>query len=47
MFLERVDNHPRCCINYDPSHFLLQQLDYLEFIDIYHERITSLHIKDA
>ena len=47
MFLERVDNHPRCCINYDPSHFLLQQLDYLEFIDIYHERITSLHVKDA
>ncbi len=47
MFLERVDNHPRCNINYDPSHFLLQQLDYLEFIDIYHERITSFHVKDA
>jgi sugar phosphate isomerase/epimerase len=47
MFLERVNNHARCCINYDPSHFLLQQLDYLEFIDIYHERIKALHIKDA
>ena len=47
MLLERVGNHPRCCINYDPSHFLLQQLDYLAFIDIYHQRITSLHIKDA
>lgn len=47
MFLDRVDQHPRCCINYDPSHFLLQQLDYLSFIDIYHERIKSLHIKDA
>jgi len=47
MFLERVHNHPRCCINYDPSHFLLQQLDYLEFIDIYHERISSFHVKDA
>ena len=35
MSLERVDNHPRCCLNYVPSHFLLQ-LDYLEFIDIYH-----------
>jgi sugar phosphate isomerase/epimerase len=35
MFLERVGNHPRCCINYDPSHFLLQQLDYLGFIDIF------------
>jgi len=47
MFLERVNKHARCCINYDPSHFLLQQLDYLEFIDIYHERIKALHIKDA
>ena len=47
MLLERVDSHPRCCINYDPSHFLLQQLDYLEFIDIYHERISSFHVKDA
>lgn len=47
MFLARVDDHPRCCINYDPSHFVLQQLDYLAFIDIYHERITSLHVKDA
>jgi sugar phosphate isomerase/epimerase len=47
MFLERVKNHPRCAINYDPSHFVLQQLDYLEFIDIYHTRIKALHIKDA
>ncbi len=47
MFLARVDNHARCKINYDPSHFLLQQLDYLEFIDIYHERISSFHVKDA
>ncbi|AXS39826.1 sugar phosphate isomerase/epimerase [Breoghania sp. L-A4] len=47
MFLERVGNHPRCCINYDPSHFVLQQLDYLAFIDIYHERIKAFHVKDA
>ena len=47
MFLERVGNHPRCAINYDPSHFVLQQLDYLEFIDIYHERIKAFHVKDA
>jgi sugar phosphate isomerase/epimerase len=47
MFLERVDNHPRCTINYDPSHFLLQQLDYLAFIDIYAERIRAFHVKDA
>ena len=47
MFLDGVKNHPRCCINYDPSHFLLQQLDYLEFIDIYHDRIKAFHVKDA
>jgi sugar phosphate isomerase/epimerase len=47
MFLERVDNHPRCAINYDPSHFVLMQLDYLDFIDIYHERIKAFHVKDA
>jgi sugar phosphate isomerase/epimerase len=47
MFLERLDNHPRCQLNYDPSHFVLQQLDYIEFIDIYHERICAFHVKDA
>jgi len=47
MFLERVNEHPRCHINYDPSHFLLQQLDYLAFIDLYHERIKAFHVKDA
>ena len=47
MFLDRLDDHPRCTINYDPSHFVLQQLDYLAFIDLYHERITAFHVKDA
>ncbi|QQA42661.1 sugar phosphate isomerase/epimerase family protein [Pelagovum pacificum] len=47
MLLERVDNHKACMINYDPSHFILQQLDYLAFIDIYHERINAFHVKDA
>ena len=47
MFLEACDDHPRCQINYDPSHFVLQQLDYVEFIDIYHERICAFHVKDA
>ena len=46
-FLASVDDHPRACINYDPSHFVLQVLDYLEFIDIYHERIKAFHVKDA
>ena len=47
MFLEAVGNHKRCNINYDPSHFLLQQMDYLAFIDIYYERIKAFHVKDA
>lgn len=47
LFLEAVDNHPRAQINYDPSHFILQQLDYLQFIDFYHERICAFHVKDA
>ena len=47
MFLERVNNHKRCNINYDPSHFCLQGLDYLAFIDHYHERIKAFHVKDA
>lgn len=47
MFLEALGGHARCCINYDPSHFLLMQLDYLAFIDIYHERIKAFHVKDA
>jgi len=47
MFLERVKNHPRCQMLYDPSHYVLQALDYLEHIDIYHERIRMFHVKDA
>jgi sugar phosphate isomerase/epimerase len=47
MFLERVNNHPRANLLYDPSHFVLQCLDYLEYIDIYHERIKMFHVKDA
>jgi len=47
MFLDISDNHPAACLNYDPSHFLLQQLDYLEFIQLYGERIRSFHVKDA
>jgi sugar phosphate isomerase/epimerase len=47
MFLDRVKHHPRCNMLYDPSHFVLQQLDYLEFIDLYHDRIKMFHVKDA
>lgn len=47
MFVDALDGHKRAMINYDPSHFVLQQLDYLAFIDIYHERICAYHVKDA
>jgi sugar phosphate isomerase/epimerase len=47
MFLERVDNHPRCQMLFDPSHYVLQALDYLDHIDIYHDRIQMFHVKDA
>ncbi|MBO0750741.1 MAG: sugar phosphate isomerase/epimerase [Bradyrhizobiaceae bacterium] len=47
MFLERVKGHPRANLLYDPSHFVLQQLDYLDYIDIYHDRIKAFHVKDA
>ncbi len=46
-FLNAVGGHRRANILYDPSHFLLQQLDYLRFIDLYHERIKAFHVKDA
>lgn len=47
MFLERVGNHRRANMLYDPSHYVLQCLDYLDHIDIYHERIKMFHVKDA
>jgi sugar phosphate isomerase/epimerase len=47
MFLDQVKNHSRCNLLFDPSHFVLQQLDYLQFIDLYHSRIKMFHVKDA
>ena len=47
MLLERTGNHPRCRMLYDPSHYVLQALDYLEHIDIYHDMIKIFHVKDA
>ncbi len=46
-FLEVTGNHPRVKMILDPSHFVLQQLDYLAHIDIYHEFIKMFHVKDA
>ena len=47
MFLDRVGGHKRANMLYDPSHYVLQCLDYLDNIDIYHERIKMFHVKDA
>jgi len=47
LFLEHTGNHARACLLYDPSHFVLQCLNYLEYIDFYHERIRMFHVKDA
>jgi sugar phosphate isomerase/epimerase len=45
--LEAVGGHPRMAILYDPSHLFLQHMDYLGFIDRYHDRIRAFHVKDA
>ena len=45
--LERLDGHRRCCILYDPSHLVLQSMDYLAFLDHYHSRVRMFHVKDA
>jgi sugar phosphate isomerase/epimerase len=47
MFLDKLKGHKRANLLYDPSHFVLQQLDYLQYIDFYHERIKMFHVKDA
>ena len=47
MFLDKVNQHARACLLYDPSHFVLQCMDYLAYIDYYHERIRAFHVKDA
>lgn len=46
-FLSVVDEHPRANILYDPSHMVLQQLDYVGFLDLYHDRVRAFHVKDA
>ncbi|MBA3707507.1 MAG: sugar phosphate isomerase/epimerase [Planctomycetes bacterium] len=47
LMLKHVKNHKRACILFDPSHFVLQQLDYCAYIELYHERIKCFHVKDA
>jgi sugar phosphate isomerase/epimerase len=46
-FLAATNNHSAVNILYDPSHFVLQQLDYVKYIDHYHEFIKAFHVKDS
>ena len=46
-FLEATGDHDRANLLYDPSHFVLQCLDYLGYIDEYHDFIKAFHVKDA
>ncbi len=46
-FLAATGNHKSVNILYDPSHFVLQQLDYIKYIDHYHEFIKAFHVKDS
>ena len=46
-FFGLVGEHERCRILFDPSHFVLQQLDYLAYLDLYHPFIRMFHVKDA
>ncbi|MBV7379052.1 sugar phosphate isomerase/epimerase family protein [Maritimibacter dapengensis] len=47
MFLDRVDGHARARMLYDPSHYVLQCLDYVAHLDDYADRIGMFHVKDA
>jgi sugar phosphate isomerase/epimerase len=46
-FLDKVNHHPAACLTYDASHFHLQQMDYVAFIELFHDRIKAFHVKDA
>lgn len=47
MFLERLQGHSAVKILFDPSHMLVQHMDYLGFIDHWAPRIGGFHVKDA
>ena len=45
--LAAVGNHPRFGINFDPSHFGYQGVDYLAFLREFGERVWNVHVKDV
>ena len=45
--LAAVGNHPRFGINFDPSHFGYQGVDYLAFLREFGPRVWNVHVKDV
>jgi len=45
--LEAIDFHPAFGFNFDPSHFIHQFLDPVEFINAFADRIWHMHVKDS
>lgn len=45
--LEAVDYHPAFGFNFDPSHFIHQFVDPVQFIDEFGDRIWHVHVKDS
>lgn len=45
--LEALDYHPAFGFNFDPSHFGYQGVDYVRFIEKFHDRIFNVHMKDV
>ncbi len=45
--LDALDNRPEFGFNYDPSHLIYQNVDYVGFIRTFSDRIYHVHMKDA
>ncbi len=45
--LAAVDGHPAFGFNFDPSHLGYQGVDYVAFIERFHDRIFHVHMKDV
>jgi sugar phosphate isomerase/epimerase len=47
MAVEAVGGRKAFGFNFDPSHFIYQSVDYVQFIREFHDRIYHVHMKDA
>jgi sugar phosphate isomerase/epimerase len=45
--LEAIGNHPSFGFNFDPSHFIHQFINPVEFINDFGDRIWHVHVKDS